>query len=181
MSTVEQPATQDTTGAQGTTGTTGTASTENDAPAPEEPLHPMSTDEEAFVRELGRVMHVLPRLVDADMMRGAHLPLSEYTTLMYLSEAPHRLMRMSELAAVGNLSLSGMTRIVTRLETRGLVERVRCDEDARGWNAVLTDAGLARLQQAWPAHLASVRHHVLGHIEGTDLTRLVEVLRRIAT
>jgi DNA-binding MarR family transcriptional regulator len=147
----------------------------------EQPLQPMSTDEEALVRELGRVMIVLPRVVDADMMREQHLPLSEYTTLMYLSEAPHRLMRMSELASVSNLSLSGMTRIVTRLEKQGLVERVRCGEDGRGWNAVLTDAGLARLQQAWPAHLASVRRHVLDHIEGSDLSRLIRALRHIAT
>src|SRR5882757_7395627 len=112
----------------------------------EEPLHPMSTDEEALVRELGRVMLVLPRAVDADMMREQRLPLSEYTALMHLSEAPHRLMRMSELAAVCNLSLSGMTRVVTRLEKLGLIERVRCDKDGRGWNAVLTEAGLARLQ-----------------------------------
>lgn len=147
----------------------------------EQPPQPLNTDEEALLRELGRVMIVLPRVIDADMTREQRLPLSEYTTLMHLSEAPHRLMRMSELAAVCNLSLSGMTRIVTRLEKQGLIERVRCDEDARGWNAVLTDAGLARLEQAWPAHLASARRHVFDHLEGVDLTQLIRALRRIAT
>jgi DNA-binding MarR family transcriptional regulator len=141
----------------------------------------MSPHEEELVRELARVMLVLPRAVDADMMREQRLPLSEYTTLMHLSEAADRRMRMSELANVCNLSLSGMTRVVARLETRGLVERVRCAEDARGWNAVLTDQGLARLQEAWPAHLASVRRHVLDHVDDADLTRLLGVMRRIAT
>ncbi|MET7617870.1 MarR family transcriptional regulator [Streptomyces sp. NPDC005408] len=150
-------------------------------PTAEQPLQPLTTDEEALLRELGRVMIVMPRVIDADMMREQHLPLSEYTTLMHLSEAPNRLMRMSELAAVCNLSLSGMTRIVTRLEKHGLIERAKCDEDARGWNAVLTDAGLARLEQAWPAHLASARRHVFDHLEGTDLARLTHALRRIAT
>jgi DNA-binding MarR family transcriptional regulator len=88
-------------------------------------------------------------------------------------------MRMSELAAVCNLSLSGMTRIVTRLEKQELIERARCDEDARGWNAVFTDAGLARLEQAWPAHLASVRRHVLDHVEGADLTQLIRALQHV--
>jgi DNA-binding MarR family transcriptional regulator len=74
-----------------------------------------------------------------------------------------------------------MTRIVTRLERQGLIERARCDEDARGWNAVLTDAGLARLEQAWPAHLASARRHVFNHLEGTDLSQLISALRRFAT
>jgi DNA-binding MarR family transcriptional regulator len=146
----------------------------------EQPLRPLSTDEEALVRELGRVMLVLPRAVDADMMREHRLPLSEYTTLMHLSEAPNRLMRMSEIAAICNLSLSGMTRIVTRLEQQGLIERVRCDEDARGWNAVLTDGGLARLEEAWPAHLASTRRHIFDRLEGADLAQLLRALRRIA-
>ncbi|MFE2427737.1 MarR family winged helix-turn-helix transcriptional regulator [Streptomyces sp. NPDC059373] len=147
----------------------------------EQPLQPLTADEEALLRELGRVMIVLPRVIDADMMREEHLPLSEYTTLMHLSEAPNRLMRMSELAAVCNLSLSGITRVVTRLEKQELVERVRCDQDGRGWNAVLTDAGLARLEKAWPSHLASARRHVFDHIEGTDLTQLIHALRRFAT
>src|SRR3954447_5413638 len=93
-----------------------------------EPLRPLSPDEEALVRALGRLIMVLPRALDTDMVRQGQLPLTEYTTLMHLSEAPHRLMRMSELATACDLSLSGMTRIVTRLEAQGLVERVRCDE-----------------------------------------------------
>ncbi|MEW9527467.1 MarR family winged helix-turn-helix transcriptional regulator [Microbispora sp. NPDC049125] len=150
-------------------------------PATAGPPQPLSPDEEALVRALGRLILVLPRALDTDMVRQGQLPLTEYSTLMHLSEAPNRLMRMSELATACDLSLSGMTRIVTRLEARGLVERVRCDEDARGLNAVLTDAGLARLEQAWPAHLASVRRHILDHFEGVDLVQLAGVLQRVAT
>jgi DNA-binding MarR family transcriptional regulator len=147
----------------------------------EQPLQPMSADEEAFVRALGRVMLALPRAVEADMATARQLPLSEYTTLRHLSEAPSRGMRMSELATASDLSLSGMTRIVDRLARQGLVERVRCSEDGRGWNAVLTDSGLARLRESWPAHLASVRRHLLDHVPDEDLVKLTTVLQRIAT
>jgi DNA-binding MarR family transcriptional regulator len=143
-------------------------------------LQPLTPDEEAVIRALGRVMIVLVRVTDADMMRERQLPISEYMTLMYLSEAPGRRMRMSELAAACDLSVSGMTRIVSRLEGPGLIERVRCEEDARGYHAVLTDAGLARLQQAWPTHLASVRRHVFDHLDGIDLAQLARALERIA-
>lgn len=142
---------------------------------------PMSATEEALVRALGRLMRVLPRAIDQDMARARQLPLSEYMTLMYLSEAPDRLMRMNELASVCDLSLSGMTRVVARLEQRGLVERVRCEADGRGANAVLTDAGLERLQEAWPAHLTSVRRHLLDHVDGEDLEAVTRVLQRLAT
>jgi DNA-binding MarR family transcriptional regulator len=146
-----------------------------------QPLQPLTPDEEAVVRALPRVTYVLPRVIDADMMRDQQLPLTEYTTLMHLSEAPQRQMRMGELAAACELSLSGMTRIVTRLEGQGLIERVRSDDDARGWNAVLTDAGLARVEQAWPTNLASVRRHFLDHLEGIDLARLARAIQRVGT
>lgn len=132
------------------------------------------------MRALGRVMLMLPRAVDSDMIRDTQLTLSEYTTLMHLSEAPGGHLRMSELATACDLSLSGMTRVVNRLENQGLVQRVRCDKDGRGWNAVLTDSGLTRLRQAWPANLASVRRHVMDHIDPEDLDRLTAALRNIA-
>jgi DNA-binding MarR family transcriptional regulator len=149
---------------------------DNDAPRPV----PLSAEEEAMLRALGRVMSRLARVVDADMVREQHLPLSEYTTLQVLSEAPGRQMRMNALATACNLSFSGISRIVQRLESLGFVQRVRCVEDARGFNAVLTDAGLLRLQQAWPSNLASVRRHVFAHLEGIDLTQVRRALERIA-
>ncbi|MGW7244431.1 MarR family winged helix-turn-helix transcriptional regulator [Streptomyces sp. NPDC054804] len=86
-------------------------------------------------------------------------------------------MRVSELAEVCHLTLSGMPRVVIRLEKQGFVQRVRCAEDLRGWNAVLTDEGPARLQEAWPAHLASVRRRVLDNLAGFDLAQLATALR----
>ncbi|MFD0784166.1 MarR family winged helix-turn-helix transcriptional regulator [Micromonospora azadirachtae] len=148
---------------------------------PGEPLKPLDPDEEALVRNLYRVMYLLPRAIDADMVRDRQLPLTEYTALMHLSEAPGRQLRMSELACACHLSLSGMTRTITRLETQGLVRRVRSEEDARGWNAVLTDAGFARLTESWPSHLAAVRRRFVDHFEGVDLARLARVFERVGT
>jgi DNA-binding MarR family transcriptional regulator len=143
-------------------------------------LQPLTAEEEAVLRALGRVLIVLRRVADADLMREQQLPVSEYTALMHLSEAPDRRMRMSELAAACDLSLSGITRLVNRLEVQALVERVRCHEDARGWHAALTDAGLARLERAWPTHLASMRRHVFDHLHGIDLAQLARALESIA-
>ncbi|NYF58071.1 MarR family winged helix-turn-helix transcriptional regulator [Micromonospora purpureochromogenes] len=144
-------------------------------------LRPLSPDEEALVRSLGQVMYVLPRAIDADMVGAHQLPLTEYNALRNLSEAPDRRMRMNELATACQLSLSGMSRTISRLESQGLVERVRSGEDARGWNAVLTDAGFARLEQSWPSHLAAVRRRFLDHFEGFDLARLASAFQRVGT
>ncbi|GIH14514.1 hypothetical protein Raf01_26860 [Rugosimonospora africana] len=134
-----------------------------------------------MIRALSRVILVVPRVLDADLIREQRLPLNEYLVLMTLSEAPSRRMRMSELATACDLSMSGITRIVARLEGDKLVERVRCENDARGWHAVLTDAGLARLEEAWPTHLASVRRHIMDHLEGVDRAELARVLGRFGT
>ena len=88
---------------------------------------------------------------------------------------------MSELVADSALSLSGMTRIVNRLEAEGLVQRVKCTEDGRGYNAVLTYAGLARLRQASPTYLSSIRRHVVDHLDDMDLPALAQALEYFAT
>ncbi|WP_154943109.1 MarR family winged helix-turn-helix transcriptional regulator [Micromonospora palomenae] len=147
----------------------------------EAPLRPLNPDEEALVRALGQLMYVLPRAIDADMVGAHQLPFTEYNALRILSEAPDRRLRMNELAAACQLSLSGMSRTISRLECQGLVERVRSGEDARGWNAVLTDAGFARLEQSWPSHLAAVRRRFLDHFEGFDLARLASAFQRVGT
>jgi DNA-binding MarR family transcriptional regulator len=143
-------------------------------------LPPLSVDEEAFVRAWRRASLTLERSVDADMISGARLTLREYAVLMHLSEAPERRLRMSELAAASDLSLSGMTRIVGLLEGQGHVERTRCADDGRGWNAVLTDAGFAHLERAYPTHLASVRRHLFGHLEGFDIGCLARAMELVA-
>jgi DNA-binding MarR family transcriptional regulator len=61
-----------------------------------------------------------------------------------------------------------MTRIVARLGADDLVQRIRCTDDARGAFAVLTEAGLQRLEQAYPDHLASVRRHVIDRLGNAD-------------
>ncbi|NJP34307.1 MarR family winged helix-turn-helix transcriptional regulator [Micromonospora thermarum] len=144
-------------------------------------LRPLNPDEEAVARCLNRMIYALPRAIDADMVREQGLPLVEYLALMNLSEAPGRQLRMNELATACEMSLSGMSRVVQKLERQGFIQRVRCEEDARGWNALLTDAGLARLRQAWPAHLAAVRRHFFDHLVGLDMKKLAAAMQQIAT
>ncbi|WP_066371080.1 MarR family winged helix-turn-helix transcriptional regulator [Herbidospora mongoliensis] len=143
-------------------------------------MRPLSPDEDALVRALPRLMYALPRAIDADMVREQRLPLIEWTALMRLSEAPQGRMRMGELALACELSLSGLTRIATVLQKQGLIERVRSDDDARGWNAVITDAGLARLERAWPSNLASLRRHLLDHLDGIDVAGLARAIQNVA-
>ena len=141
----------------------------------------LTAEEEAFWRAFLRALTLVPRALDADLMAAHGLRLTDYSGLMHLSEAPGQRMRMGELADRCGLSLSGTTRVVNRLEGQGLLRREPCAGDGRGWHAVLTDAGSARLHRAWPAHLASVRRHVTSHARDLDLPGVAAAMSHFAT
>ncbi|MGW0086304.1 MarR family winged helix-turn-helix transcriptional regulator [Streptomyces sp. NPDC003393] len=144
-------------------------------------MRPLTADEEAVVRSLPGLIYALPRAIDADMTREQRLSNTEYLTLMHLSEAPARRLHMGDLASACEMSLSGMTRVVGRLETEGFVRRSQCERDGRSWHAHLTDAGLTRLQEAWPTNLSAVRRYFLDHLAGLDLRELAIAFQKVAT
>ena len=146
----------------------------------ERPPVPLNPDEELAWRALARAVLVIPRILDSELLEAQGLNLSEYSVLMNLSEQPDRSMRMSELANAVSISVSGLTRVIERLNRQGLVERVRADTDRRGQLAVLTPAGMARLEKAYPTHLAGVREHVMDHLANIDLSALTEAMSGIA-
>jgi DNA-binding MarR family transcriptional regulator len=143
-------------------------------------VRPLTPDEEAAWRALGRAVLVIPRILDSDLVESDGLTMTEYTVLMNLSEAPDLALRMSDLANYVSITVSGLTRVVGRLSNEGLVDRVRSEADGRGQLAVLTPAGLTRLKQAWPSHLASVRRRVMDHLGDVDLGAFAEAISSVA-
>jgi DNA-binding MarR family transcriptional regulator len=88
-------------------------------------------------------------------------------------------MRMSEIADSVLLSRSGVTRLVDRLERDGLVERIPCEDDARGQYAVLTERGREAFDAARATHLAGVRRRFLERFECDDLRRMAGYWERL--
>jgi DNA-binding MarR family transcriptional regulator len=117
--------------------------------------------------------------LDAELEREHGLPLTSYEVLMYLADADGQRLRMGELADRLLLSRSGITRLVDRLERQGMIARERCENDGRGFNAVLTPAGRRKLAAARPAHLKGVRRHFLSQLEPAELDSLGAVWSRL--
>ena len=103
----------------------------------------------------------LTRELDGDLVAAHGLPLNAFEVLMRLSHADSGQVRMSELARQVVLSLSGLSRLVDRLERDGLLERRTCPSDARGFFATITPAGRERLAEAQSDYLANVRARFL--------------------
>jgi DNA-binding MarR family transcriptional regulator len=127
-----------------------------------------------------RIVKVLPRHLDNDLVRGVGLTASEYTTIMHLSEAPKRELRMADLATATDLSASRMTRLVDELQTRGLVTKKVSSADARGNVAKLTPQGMAKLKTAWRVHLASVRRRFFDSMDAAAVHEVAKALTDVA-
>ena len=126
-----------------------------------------------------RLMTWLPWAIDQQLQRDFKLAMVEYQVLAMLSESPRRTMRMSSLAGVTNASLSRLSRVVKRLEDRGLVRRQPDPTDGRFTNAILTDDGLRTIVDAAPAHVAHVRSLVIDVLSPEQLRRLGRDAERI--
>jgi len=136
--------------------------------------------EESLWRSVMHIVRALPRHLDSDLVRGAGITASEYTTMMHLSEAANRELRMTDLANASGLSPSRTTRLVDDLQQRSLVTKVASSTDARGNVARLTQRGMSKLRAAWPVHLASVRARFFDHMDPVALRRVAQALSDVA-
>jgi len=131
-------------------------------------------------RGLLRAHACLAKRLDAELERAHRLPMTSYEVLQHLQEASDGRMRMCDLAERAQLSRSGLTRMVDRLEREGLLGRCSCEHDARGSYACLTDTGRERLEEAQVTHLAVVREQFLSHFSELELGSLAQMWERIA-
>ncbi|MER7499292.1 MarR family transcriptional regulator [Nonomuraea pusilla] len=120
---------------------------------------------------------ILP-LLDADLRRRADVTINEFDVLYQLWIAPGQRCRMKDLADAVLVTPSGITRMVVRLEERGLVRRVT-EQGRQAVEAELTPEGERRLRQAMDAHFREVRRLFIDHLSETDVTRLVALWRRL--
>jgi DNA-binding MarR family transcriptional regulator len=140
----------------------------------------LSREELAAWRGLLRVHASMTKALDAELVREHGLPLSSYEVLLFLADSPEGRLRMSELAEGVLLSRSGLTRLVDRMEAEGLLKRERCEDDARGYNALITDKGRDLFQLARRTHLDGVRQRFLSRLTSDELRTLAELWEKLA-
>src|SRR6478735_11002364 len=99
------------------------------------------------------VLELLPAALDAQLNRDAGLTHFDYFVLAMLSETPGRTLRMTALAARTNATLARLSRVVSRLEAEGYIQRRPCPGDRRATNAVLTEAGWDKVVATAPGHV----------------------------
>jgi DNA-binding MarR family transcriptional regulator len=132
----------------------------------------LSDEEQAAWRPFVALLFRMPAALDAQLQKDAGISNFEYLVLSSLSEAPGRTLRMSELAAMASGSLSRLSHVVSRLESRGWVRREACPGDGRFINAVLTDDGWAKVVATAPGHVVAVRRLLIDVLTPDQLREL---------
>ena len=77
---------------------------------------------------------------------------NEFEALEELARAEPNKCRSADLTEAVHLSQSATSRLVSRLEREGLVERAMCEMDRRGIFVTLTEEGRKRYHDAKPTH-----------------------------
>lgn len=118
------------------------------------------TLDDALVTTFGRLVEArshLERRMDAELDALCGLSLAWFEVLVRLARSEAGQLTMGALAGQVSLTTSGVTRLVDRMTSAGLVERVPCPSDRRVAYARLTETGRVALEQALPVHVAGLR------------------------
>jgi len=135
-------------------------------------------ERQAWLSLIAVALQLVPAL-DAQLRRDAGISHFEYTVMAALSESPERTLRMSDLAALADGSLSRLSQVVTRLENNGWVRRSPDPTDGRYTLATLTDTGMAKVVDAAPGHVREVRRVVIDPLTRAQLRQLRGIGQRL--
>jgi DNA-binding MarR family transcriptional regulator len=139
----------------------------------------LSDEQQAAWRPFVALLVRLPAALDAQLQRDAGITQFDYLVLSALSEARNRTLRMSDLAATANSSLSRLSHVVSRLEAKGWVRREPCPDDGRAINAVLTEEGWQKVAATAPGHVTAVRELLIDTLTKEEFEQLGALSARV--
>lgn len=119
-------------------------------------------------------------LIEGELAAAGVVPLVEYDVLIALRYAPEERLRLRDLGRRVVLTRSGITRLVDRLEAKGLLCRLREGPDRRAIYAVLSDAGREAVRRAWPVYARGIEQHFARYLSEEELDVISDSLGKVA-
>ena len=123
------------------------------------------------------------------MSRFAHdladdgLTLEEFDVLVHLAWARDGVLPLRALVASMvssyQLSRSGLTRLLDRMERDGLVERSLSRADRRQFDVAITDRGREVFNGVWPRHREGIERYFAASLTNHDMTALQRILAKV--
>ena len=130
----------------------------------------------------GRVVNLhraLNALLHEDIRAASRLDGPEFEFLLRLSRLPGPRVHASEVAARMGYSSAGTTKLVARLQDKGLIQRERDPEDGRAFRVAMTEAGQQALRAGLKAHIPRLDANLLQRLTPAQRHQLENLLSRI--
>jgi DNA-binding MarR family transcriptional regulator len=139
----------------------------------------LSADEERLWRRWLLLNSRLAATLQREMQDDAGLSNSDFEVLVNLTDNPQGRLRVTDLATQMLWERSRLSHHVTRMERRGMVQRVECAEDGRGAFVAITPEGRTAIEGAAPGHVEAVRRLVFDVLRDEDATRLGTIVDQL--
>ena len=111
------------------------------------------------------------------------LTLEEFDVLVHLAWSRDGVLALRELVASlvsgYQLSRSGLTRLLDRMERDGLVVRSLSRVDRRQFDVAITDRGREVFHGVWPRHRDGIERYFSASLTDHDVTALQQILAKL--
>jgi DNA-binding MarR family transcriptional regulator len=128
---------------------------------------------------LTRTHAAIAERLQAALAQGDFPPLPWYEVLATLADESDRRLKMGDLAERLVITRGGLTKLVDRLVTAGLLERAFCETDRRVSYATLTPAGSELLEEMRPVVIAELKVAFAAKLSVAEANELRETLERV--
>lgn len=115
----------------------------------------------------------------AELAGACGLAINEFDVLLYLRSHAREPVRIGALLEAVPLSQPALSRLVARLEARGLLARSEAAGDGRAVAVSLTEAGAALIDRALLIHARVVHETLIDKLPETERTALLRTLSQI--
>lgn len=139
----------------------------------------LTDDEQTLWRTWLRVGRGIDAALAQQLAADHGLSMPDYVVLVNLTETEEGRLRASELADRLGWERSRLSHHISRMETRGLVERVSCPSDKRGAFVVVTPKGRDAIAEAAPGHVRAVRRALFDRLDEDDRAQLARLLGKL--
>ena len=116
----------------------------------------------------------------SELADACGLAINEFDVLLFLRSHAHEAVRIGALLDAVPLSQPALSRLVARLEARGLLTRCEAEDDARAVVVCLTGAGTALIDRALVIHARVVHETLIDKCSETERAALLRTLSQIA-
>jgi DNA-binding MarR family transcriptional regulator len=138
----------------------------------------LTVEEERVWRRWLTLNARLSATLQRELQDDAGLSMPDFEVLVHLTDSPEGRVRVTDLARLMQWERSRVSHHVTRMERRGLVQRVECAEDGRGAFVVITAPGRAAIEQAAPGHVNMVRRLVFDALSPEEVDAFATIIEK---